>query len=254
MILLIVTIIVFFVVSLFSPDSALAWGPAVHIYTGTSILNLSNDVLPALAPLLNANPLHFFYGCLSADIFFGKNGKSKKNRCHTWEVGKKLLEASGSDPQKAYACGFLAHLAADTVAHNICLPYYMSASSKNRKWQHCFWEWHFDYLLARGYKRVARRVFRHSFLKVDRILCSLTDVSLPVFWTKKALFAGTLVEYGTNSRGVRSTLAYIYLSYHHKRLQYLENFIQLSIANAIDVLENPYSAACLKMNPLGNLS
>ncbi len=249
-----VIVVVVLLVEFCLPGVSHAWGPGIHMYTGTAVLKYARDFIPAVAPLLEANPLHFLYGCLSADIFFGKKGKSNKKRCHTWEIGTKLLETSKNDPEKAYAYGFISHLAADTVAHNLCLPHYMTFSSKNNKLQHCFWEWQFDQMVAKGYRVLAKKVFSQSYPTADRVLCSLTKVPLAVFWTKKAIYSRTLKVYGRKTQSSHSVLFYVYLTYHQEKLKHLGQFLSLSVANIIEVLQDPSSAACMSMDPLGEFS
>ena len=252
--LIFTTLLLLLLVELVIPTTSYAWGPGIHVYLGASVFKYSQDLLPAVAAVLNNNPLHYLYGCLSADIFFGKTGKSTKRKCHTWTIGQKLLETSKDDKDKAYAYGFLSHLAADTVAHNICLPYFMSLDSRSKKWQHCFWEWQFDRIVAHEYRFLARKVFNHSFTEVDRTLCSLTDVRLPVFWTKKAIYARTLGGKVRDKKSVSLTLLYAYLAYQQKNLLHLKKSISLSFISVLDILRAPEDAACLEMNPLGGLT
>ncbi len=252
--IIVVILIVLLVMELISPSISYAWGPGIHVYIGASVLKYSQDLLPAVAAILENHPLHYLYGCLSADIFFGKTGKSTKKRCHTWDIGQKLLNVSKKDHEKAYAYGFLSHLAADTVAHNFCLPYFMSMDVVSKKWQHCFWEWQFDRIIAYEYKGLAKEVFNHSFTEVDRTLCSLTNVRLPVFWTKKAIYARTLGGKTRERTGVSSMILYAYLAYQQKSLYHLERSLSLSFASVQDILKDPEEASCLEIDPLGDLT
>ena len=252
--MIVAVVLILVLIELTIPSVSYAWGPGMHVYIGTSALKFAKDLIPAAAVVLENNPLHYLYGCLSADIFFGKTGKSTKQKCHTWVIGQKLLEISKDDKGRAYAYGFLSHLAADTVAHNICLPYFMSLDSKSKKWQHCFWEWQFDRVLAYEYRLLAKEVFSHSFTEVDRTLCSLTNVKFPVFWTKKILYARTLGGKVREKKSVSSMILYACLAYQHKNLLHLKKSVSLSLVSVLDVLNDPESAACTKMDPLGNLS
>ncbi len=250
---LIVAVAVVLVIEFVLPGTSYAWGPGMHVYVGASALKYIQELVPAVAVILEKNPIYYLYGCLSADIFFGKTGKSTKQKCHTWEIGHKLLEVSKNDQEKAYAYGFLSHLAADTIAHNMCLPYFMSLDSRSRKWQHCFWEWQFDRIIANEYRQLAKRIFRQSFPEVDRNLCLLTNVRFPVFWTKKVLYARTMGGSPRDRKSFSCAIVFAYLSYHHKSIEHLKKSMSLSLISVLDVLKNPGAASCLELDPLGKL-
>ncbi len=246
-------VIVLLLVELIMPSMSYAWGPGIHVYIGASALEYVQNLLPVVAVILENDPLYYLYGCLSADIFFGKTGKSTKQKCHTWDIGLKLLTISRDDREKAYAYGFLSHLAADTIAHNVCLPYFMTLNSMNRKWQHCFWEWQFDRIVAYEYRGLAREIFSHTFTEVDRTLCSLTNVRFPVFLTKKAIYARTFGRRTRERKRFSSVILYAYLAHQQKSLLHLKKSLSLSLAAVLDVLKNPRGTTYLQMDPLGSL-
>ena len=64
----------------------------------------------------------FLYGSVAADISFAKKYAPEGRHCHDWKVGEEILAAAESDAMRAVAYGYLAHLAADTVAHNLFVP------------------------------------------------------------------------------------------------------------------------------------
>lgn len=79
-------------------------------------------LLPALGALLKQWPTHFLYGSVAADISFAKKYAPEGRHCHRWRVGEQVLARVDTDPLRAVAFGYLAHLAADTLAHNLFVP------------------------------------------------------------------------------------------------------------------------------------
>ena len=106
---------------LFAPGAADAWGPATHLELGNAILKNPELINASARALIQAFPFDFLYGNISADIVVGKNLVEEMKHCHNWKVGFKLKGRTESDSQKAFALGYLSHLAADTIAHRALL-------------------------------------------------------------------------------------------------------------------------------------
>src|SRR5687767_7863880 len=54
------------------PEPAWAFGPATHVFLGSTLLDALHLLPPALAELLRAHPQSFLYGSMAADISFAK--------------------------------------------------------------------------------------------------------------------------------------------------------------------------------------
>lgn len=104
------------------PDTALAWGPGFHMVTGNWLIQNLSMLSPEFAAAIAAHPGLFLQGCLSADIFIGKGCVAKEGHSHNWKSGLLLLDKAHTKAKLAYALGYLSHLAADTVAHNVFIP------------------------------------------------------------------------------------------------------------------------------------
>lgn len=121
-------------------DAAFAWGPAVHTALGGSVLS-DLVVLPAgMAALLFRQAASYLYGNIAADIVFAKRWSRVKQFCHHWSTGFRLLESAEGDRDKAFAYGYLSHLAADTVAHGKYIPRQVVVSNCTVNFGHLYWE------------------------------------------------------------------------------------------------------------------
>jgi len=99
------------------PSFAFAWGPLTHMYLGNELLNCAPLIPAGILALLKKHRQDFLYGNLMADIILGKKYLPDDKSSHSWDVGLKMLDQAKTRPERAFAHGFLGHLAADTVAH-----------------------------------------------------------------------------------------------------------------------------------------
>src|SRR6202007_3290965 len=104
---------------LLTPGHALAWGPVTHVALGVQVLaTVITPSTPLQAALVNL-PEVFLYGGLAPDIVQGRRFQSRLRRhSHNWSTGVGLLNSARGNHERAFAYGYLAHLAADVVAHN----------------------------------------------------------------------------------------------------------------------------------------
>ncbi len=128
------------VVVLGCADSVWAWGPATHVHLAGQVLGHVGLLSAGLAALLVRHARHFIYGNIAADVVFGKRFSKVKHSCHKWSLAHQLLAAADSPQQQAFAHGYLAHLAADVVAHNKYLPRQMLTTGTTVNFGHLFWE------------------------------------------------------------------------------------------------------------------
>ena len=129
---------------LLTPSLAYAWGPITHLYYGMEVLDKLPMLLLPLQELLRTFPKDYLYGCLAADITLKKDLVDYTEHCHNWDIGLALLDKAETPPQKAFAWGYLTHLAADTISHNYFVPYFTVASYETTVLRHIYWELRFD--------------------------------------------------------------------------------------------------------------
>src|SRR6476620_5187980 len=100
---------------------------------------------------------------------------------------------------RAFGLGYLAHLAADTVAHNFFVPHQLAITSTTTALGHSYWESRIDTHLGERFSRRAREIILldHSASDghLDRIL-SPTIFSTP---TNRRIFRGMVYVTDTES-------------------------------------------------------
>ncbi len=175
------------------PTEALAWGVGVHLQLGSSVLNNLQALPLALRALLEAHPQDFLYGCISADITLGKKFTHYLNHCHSWRMGKKILDAARDDHQRACAYGYLAHLAADTVAHGFYVPVKTIRTFNTLLLKHTYWEMRFETGVDPQIWPLARTIARKDFQGNDALMRSVLSDTIFSFGTNKRLFNSILL-------------------------------------------------------------
>jgi len=175
------------------PDRAWAWGVGVHLQLGTYLLENVHLLPTHLQQLLQAWPQDYLYGCISADITLGKKFTHYLQHCHSWRMGRKVLDAARSEPQQACAYGYLGHLAADTVAHSYFVPFKMVRTFNTVMLKHTYWEMRAEALVDKSVWRTARTIARKDFGSNDALLRSVLSDTIFSFSTNKRLFNSLLL-------------------------------------------------------------
>lgn len=177
------------------PSDAQAWGPLAHLNFSTQALQNLGAVQPSVRALLQDFGNEFLYGSLAADIVVGKNMARFLYHCHNWRVGFNVLKQAKPGAEQAFSLGFLAHLSADTVAHNYYVPFKTVASFHKTSTQHAYWELRYDQRMDRDLSRVAREVSTRSMRGHEAFLArTLTGSSVLPFGVSKQLFRGLVAS------------------------------------------------------------
>jgi Zinc dependent phospholipase C len=182
-----------------TPAVAHAWTPGTHIFLGEAIMR-SLPLLPSgIAELLAAFPYDFLYGSIAADTSIAKKYAAAGRHCHSWNVGFEIHDSAESEALRAFGLGYLAHLAADSVAHNYFVPHQLTITSSTAALGHSYWESRFDMHIGEGFSRTAKQLIlrdhSHSDDHLDRIL-SPTIFSTP---TNRRIFRGMVYVADTES-------------------------------------------------------
>ncbi len=172
------------------PHAAYAWTPGTHVFLGEAVLR-SWQLLPgAIADLLRAFPYDFLYGSIAADTSIAKKYAPVGRHCHSWEVGFDIHDAAADEPLRAFALGYLAHLAADVVAHNYFVPMQLTVTSSTSSIGHSYWESRFETHLGERFSRRARDLILLDHSSSDRLLDDILSPTLFSTATNRRLFRG----------------------------------------------------------------
>jgi hypothetical protein len=182
-----------FLLVLFFPHDASAWGPGFHLQLGTTVLSNLQSLQPSVAALLGEFPHDFLYGCIAADITLGKKFTHYLQHCHRWPVGLKVLGKAVTKPQKACALGYLSHLAADTIAHNYYVPYKIMRSFSTLTHKHTYWEMRLESQISKEIWDVGRKVAMEHYKINDELLRENIVDTIFSFTTNKRIFNSILL-------------------------------------------------------------
>jgi len=233
------------------PDAqAWAWGPGVHLAAGNFFLSRLDCIAPEVARLLAGNPGAFLYGCLSADIFIGKGCTVRPGHSHNWSTGLGLLAAADTNRTKAYAFGYLSHLAADTVAHNVFVPNMLGLTASGGKFSHVFVEMQADRMVQWDHRQ-AVQLFSRPERETDGVLRRTMAASPLPFLMKKRVMKGHLALCGTHEYTRSLDLAERLFSKNGTQ-SYFRRMFGLTLDAVGDFLTQPEVSPVLTQDPIGS--
>ena len=181
------------------PSDALAWTPGTHIFLGEAVIG-SLPLLPAaIADLLRAFPHDFLYGSIAADTSIAKKYAPAGRHCHSWAVGLDVYDAAREEPLRAFALGYLAHLAADAIAHNYFVPMRLAVTSSTAGIGHSYWESRFETHLGVDYSRRARELILLDHSRSDGLLDRVLSPTIFSTQTNRRIFRGMVYVADTES-------------------------------------------------------
>jgi hypothetical protein len=227
------------------PSIALAWGPLTHIYLGNELFSLGALLPAGLVEIIRRYRKDFLYGTLMADIIIGKKYMPETKSSHNWDVAFDLLSSARSDQQKAFVYGYMSHLAADTVAHNMYI-----IDRKNVG--HTFMEMKADSIIDKRYWFQAIAIDKKIQIRNDLFLESSLERFIFSFKTNKRIFKSLIFFSGMNQQRIGDFI--------DKRLvttmpvkEEIEQLHEESLDRIIDLFQNWESAAVVKVNPSGTV-
>jgi len=172
------------------PSDAFAWTPGTHILLGEAVLRSTGLLPAALASLLSAHPWDFLYGSIAADTSMAKKYARFGRHCHSWTVGFEILHHARDEPLEAFSWGYLAHLAADVVAHNYFVPHQLAVTSSTTALGHSYWESRFEAHLSQRYARRAVEVIQLNHSTSDAHLDRVLSPTIFSTRTNRRIFRG----------------------------------------------------------------
>jgi len=234
------------------PGEALAWGPGVHTAAARFVLANLDLVPPAVAALIAQFPNTYLYGCLSADFFVGKGSRIRPGHSHNWESSARLALAADCPQLGAHALGYMSHLAADVVAHNVYVPGVMVRTPIPSRLAHAYVEAQADQRLTGGHG-LRDRLSRPSQRIVDKGIVSALDKNAITYQVRKRVFTGSVALAGLRgwNRSLRFAQRMLPLPEEHS---FLADMFELSLRAVLDVLNAQGQSAVLAFDPIGSLS
>jgi hypothetical protein len=225
------------------PSIAEAWGPLTHLYLGNQLLELGAGVIPAgIYMLIKRFRKDFLYGNLSADIILGRRFQESEKNSHTWSVAWRLLDSAGTDRQRAFAYGYLTHLSADTVVHNL--------DTSTIPFRHSLIEMKSDSMVDKSHRKTLKSLNRSIQRRNDLFLESVLESVFFSFKTNKRIFKGFLLLSRFPSYRPVSNLIHNRLTYEIPVIE-IQNFQQESLKRMFDLLIEGERSVVLREHPLG---
>ncbi|GAC1517011.1 MAG: zinc dependent phospholipase C family protein [Gemmatimonadaceae bacterium] len=172
------------------PAPAYAWTPGTHIFLGEAVLRALGSLPASVAELLSTFPYDFLYGSIAADTSIAKKYAPIGRHCHSWRVGLEIRDSAYDAPLRAFALGYLAHLAADVVAHNHFVPTQLAITSTTSAVGHSYWESRFETHLGDGSALRARDVLMLDHSRSDDHLDRILSPTIFSTQTNRRIFRG----------------------------------------------------------------
>ena len=242
-----------FIIIFLVPDNALAWGPGMHIEIASSVLKNLKILPEPIQVLLHNFRYDFIYGCISADIINGKKYTEYAKHCHNWHIGMKVLDNAKNDSQRAFAYGYLCHLAADVIAHNYYVPNQIISSFSTRLLKHTYWELRFDSHVDKSVWKLAEKVAKEMHKDNDPLLMEILDDTLFSFRTNKRIFNSLLMM----ARMERWHKAMDLISARSKWLlseEDVKTYKKIALDSVFAFLVDGKKARCCRADPAGRKS
>jgi hypothetical protein len=227
------------------PTAAFAWGPLTHIYLGNELLSLSPLIPPGLLEIIRRYRKDFLYGNIMADIIIGKKFLPASKNSHNWDVAFDLLKAAKTDQQKGFVYGYMSHLAADTVAHNV-----YTVDRKNIG--HTVVEMKADCIIDKKYWLQAMAIDRRIQVRNDVFLENSLSRFMFSFKTNKRILKSMVLLSVMNREKIGNFIDKNVISSLPVRAT-IENLHQESVDKIVDLFQNWEDSPVVKVNPCGTV-
>ncbi|MCC6242271.1 MAG: zinc dependent phospholipase C family protein [Gemmatimonadaceae bacterium] len=181
------------------PAPLYAWTPGTHVFLGDALLRNLSLIPPHVAELLAAFPSSFLYGSIAADTSIAKKYADVGRHCHSWHIGLEIHEQAQTPSLRAFAIGYLAHLAADVVAHNFFVPRQLAITSSTTGIGHSYWESRIDTHIGEQWPRRARELLILDHAAADQHLDGILSPTLFGTATNRRIFRGMVYVTDTDS-------------------------------------------------------
>lgn len=110
-----------------------------------------------------------------------------------------IYDQAKDEPLRAFALGYLSHLAADVVAHNYFVPHQLTITSSTAALGHSYWESRFETHISEKYSRRAREVILLDHSRSDEHLDEILSPTIFSTPTNRRIFRGMVYVADTES-------------------------------------------------------
>lgn len=236
------------------PEPAAAWGPGTHVALGEVVLGALHLLPPVVRAILERHPVPFLYGSVAADISFAKKYAPEGRHCHNWHVGEEILDAAGDDALRAVGYGYLAHLAADTVAHNLYVPRQLLLTSTTAAVGHTYWEHRMDMHLGEAYLGKARQlVTDHDHRAADALFDQVLSATIFSFRTNRRIFQG-MIRFQGDERWRQVFDQILRKSRFDVPNPLVDRYRALAFEAIVDYLVGRHRSGPARLDPVGDLN
>jgi hypothetical protein len=169
-------------------------------------------------------------------------------------VGEEIYATAGTDRMRAMGLGYLAHLAADTIAHNFYVPRQLLLTSSTKALGHSYWEHRMDVQLGEDYTSLARRVvMEHDHSEADALFDRVLSGTLFSFQTNRRIFRG-MIRFQDNDRW--QTIFGTILENSRWRLSdaVIAAYVERSFDYVVDYLSRRGYSLPSRLDPIGDLN
>lgn len=237
-----------------APAEAWAWGPATHVALGEAVLASLYLIPPAIRAVLERYPLHFLYGSVAADISFAKKYVPTGRHCHDWSIGEEILSSAESEHLAAVGYGYLAHLAADTVAHNVFVPRQLLLTSTTQALGHAYWEHRMDMHVGEDFLSLARHVVMdHDHSEADTLFDDVLSRTIFSFQTNRRIFRG-MIQFQGYERWQKMFAQVLAKSRFDLPDPTVDQYFEASFERVIGYLNHRGGSLAAEADPVGDLN
>jgi hypothetical protein len=238
-------------VTIMLPGEACAWGPMTHLAHGSDVLGNLTILGVALQQLLRRHRLEYLYGCIGADITQAKRyTRAQQAHCHSWGVGWALLQHARSEAERAFAYGYLTHLAGDVYSHNHYVPTQLIVSFRARTLGHIYWEARFDTLQPERHRQIIHALRSRQFPDCDAMIRTVVSRTLLPFRADKRIFDSFIAVHDLEQwhRIIRGLAA---ASRYALRPDVVARYNTACASSIMDLLQRGKRSACQHVDPTG---
>jgi hypothetical protein len=171
-----------------------AWGPGTHLEFEARVFAARERLPSERAELIEREREAWQYGHIAADIINFKAVGGPYSHCHRWGIVGEMQQLARSEFQLAFTLGYLAHLAADTIAHNHFVPYHLARYARTKGLGHLYWEMNADRFVPEERWDVVSRLKRLDGLaQLDQLVNQTVPHKALSMSTNKAIFNHVLL-------------------------------------------------------------